>query len=502
MAQDLGIAHEPGHEVPVVSEVDVAVVGGGTAGVMAAIGAAREGARTCLIERFGSVGGMVGMGLMGHFGNCFRTADGRDIVSGPPRDLLARLAASGAMPYADIEEALRTGLHIFYRHEHAGQECLRMLLEANVELWLHSFFGRAVPSESGYNLFFECKGGRRAIRARQVIDCTGEADVAMSLGAKMQEEKTLRFSWGLLFEMGHVDLIRYGKFLEDCPASCPEWDAWLAGYLDIRLSDLCEAPYWSEWMDGGPRAWPFRRQIMQAVAAGDLDLVRKLPEGGMVRYGWDGFWPEPWHGLDTVTANVCMVTGLNPSDPRHVTLAEVSARTYAFDFLRFLRKYLPGFEHAVVRTMGAQTVPRGGREIVGEATGGPARPAAPQNRADIVCVVGGGGTGLPLGMFAPKGIPNLLVAGRCADGGYSVRASVSCMAAGFSCGIVAALAAAHGKTPTALDPSERRAALVRQGVLLEPSSPVPGFQPLTFQRLPGVPSHDATEGAARARKLS
>jgi hypothetical protein len=495
-------ATEPAREVPVLSEVDVAVVGGGTAGVMAAVGAAREGARTCVIERWGHVGGMIDIGLMGHFGNMYRArADGRELIQGAPRELLARVVADGATPYGDLEEALRAGMHIFYRHTHAGMECLRMLAEAKVELWLHACFARAARAPGGgYDLFIECKGGRRAIRARQVIDCTGEADVAFSLGAAMQEEKTLRYSWGLLFEMGLVDVDRYVAYLKGCDRRYPEWDAWLAKQLNMTAAELEGDRYWREWVEGRPRAWPFRREIVRAVEAGDLALRRALPEGGMVRYGWDGFWPEPWHGADTVTANVCMVTGLNPADPRHVSIAETGARAYALDFLRFLRKYLPGFERAVIRTISGQTVPRGGREIVGEDRLRPEDYGGAAPREDAVCVVGSAGAALPLGMFAPKGFADLLVAGRCADQGYSVRGSVCCMAAGFSCGVIAAIAARQGRTPMQLDRAQWRDALKRHGVLLAPG-PAAGTA-LSFQELPGVPAPDGADGLARAKKLS
>ena len=493
---------ESSREIPLETDVDVAVVGGGTAGVMAAVAAARSGARTCLIERTGALGGMIQLGLMGHFGNRFRDGQGHETVTGAPRELLEAVVRDGATPYATLQEALRAGHHIFYRHEHAGRACLRMVRQANVELWLHAVFARAQPApERGYDLFIECKGGRRAIRAKQVVDCTGEADVAFSLGAAFHEDKALRFSWGLLFEMGLIDLARYEAFLKTCEPLCPPWTPWLAHYLRVPEAELAADRYWGEWLDGHIRAWPFRRQIMQAVEAGDFDLVRPLPEGGTVRYGWDGFWPEPWHGADTVTANVCMVTGLNPADPRHVTRAEVAAREYAFDFLAFLRKYLPGFEKAVIRTMSGQTVPRGGREIVGEASLTSAD-FGQRIREDAICLVDLSPVGLPLGMFVPKGWRDLLVAGRCADQGYSVRASVSCMAAGYSCGAIAALAAQRGVSPLQLDLQERRRSLETHGVRLTPGPIAPDFAPLKWPKLPGVPQHDADEGLVRAKKLS
>jgi hypothetical protein len=494
--------HEAARETPLAGTFDVVVVGGGTAGVMAAVGAGRAGARVCLIERCGSVGGAVNMGLMGHFGNRFVDETGRPIVSGAPRELLERTIAAGATPYANLSEALGAGQCLFYRHEHAGQVCLEMLLEAGVELWLHTWFCHAQPApDGGYDLLVEAQGGRVALRGRQVVDCTGGADVAAALGAPL--DRSTPRSWGLLFEMGRVDLDRYQAFLADCPATDPEWDAWLAAYLGLSVEALERDPYWGEWVEGRRRAWPFRPQIRAAVNAGDLALLQDLPGGGQIRYGWDGFWPEPWHGPDTVTANVCMVTGLDPGDPRHVTRAEVAARTYAFAFLAFLRQYLPGFERAVIRTLAAQTMPRGGREIVGEARLEDRLGEDLQTREDVICLAGGSqALGLPLGMFLPRGLADLLVAGKCAADGYRVRASVTCLAAGYSCGILAALAARSGLTPLQLDPTTRRAELMRQGVLLIPGEPPAGQWHMRWPDLPGVPAFDADDGRRRAAKLS
>ena len=494
--------HESAREIPLVGEYDVVVVGGGSAGVMAAVGAARAGATVCLIERCASVGGAINMGLMGHFGNRFVTEDGRPIVGGAPLELFDRVIADGATPYADRQAAFNAGHSMFYRHEHAGHACLQMLQEAGVELWLLARFSTAQAApEGGVDVIFEAQSGRYAVHARQVVDCTGGADVAEALGAPMATGG--HKSWGLLFEMGLVDLPRYEAFVEALPDEDPKWDAWLANYLGMTAEELAQDLYWSEWLEGKRRAWPFRPILRAAVDAGDLDLIRDLDGRGQIRYGWDGFWPEPWHGADDVTANVCMVTGLDPSDPRSVTKAEVAARTYAFEFLAFLRQYMPGFGHAVIRTMAAQTMFRGGREIIGEArfvdrTGEPL-----EQREDVVCLAGGKvAVGLPLGMFVPQGVANTLVAGKCATDGYSVRASVTCMAAGYSCGILAALAARQGVTPLALDPAARRAELERHGVMLMPGElPTTPYR-MIWEKRPGVPDFDAEDGAKRAKKLS
>lgn len=499
---DMTAVVEPARQIPLVGEVDVAVVGGGSAGVMAAIGAARGGARTCLIERFATIGGALSTGIIGHFGNRFRDDQGRPLIGGAPVELLERIMAAGGMPYDDMREAADSGTCLFFSAGQAAQECLRMVVEAGVELWLLNTFAGALPAPGGgWDLIVANKGGRQAIRAREVVDCSGEADVARAVGAPMSINADR--SWGLLFEMSHVDVIEFATFLEGAPNDCPEFEPWLAKHLGMSRAKLRGDLYWGEWLDGKRRAWKWRREIMQAVDAGDFDLIRDLPGGGQVRYGWDGFWPEPWHGRDVVSANVCMVTGLEPTDPRNVTAAEVGARTYAADFVRFLRGYIPGFRHASIRAMGGMTMSRGGCEIIGESGLSAAEVMSRGAPRDTICLAGQRAPfGLPLGLFIPRGVEHLLVAGKCAEHGYAIRASVTCMAAGYSCGLLAALACERGVTPGRLKLADRRKLLQAHGVLLKPGRPDPHATPVLWPKLLGVPYSDDEGSLLRLKMLS
>ena len=495
---------EPARDIPTVGEFDVAVVGGGTAGVMAAVGASRAGAKTCLVERSGTLGGALSVGIVGHFYNRFRDGEGRDLVGGAPRELLERLVASGGTPYGDVEEALGN-VRIFFRHEYAGVVCLQMVREAGVDLWLQTRFCRALPAPGGgYDLIIESKSGREAIRARQVVDASGEADVAASAGAEKITEGNR--SWGLLFEMENVDAARYTGFIQECDLSCPEFTPWLADYLGMSIEELRRASYWRSCLDGqrGKAAWPFRRQIMRAVDAGDLALIGDIPGGGQIRYGWDGFWPETYYRDGKAFANVCMITGLDPCNGRDVSRAEVAARLYAFGFLRFLRKYIPGFEQAAISAMAGQTMPRGGRTIDGHTIIADGDFADRVIHDDAICIgiqrperPGQKVHGLPLGMFVPKGVDDLLVAGKCAAGGYAVRGTVYCMTEGLSCGIVSALAAKGGMTPIKLERGKTRRALVAGGVILSVGDPVPGAR-----KLAGQSTGDVSSLAERKKRLS
>lgn len=498
---------EPARDIPQAADVDVAVIGGGTAGVMAAVGAGRAGASTCLIERCATLGGALSNGLVGHFYNRFRDDAGRDIVRGAPRELLERLVANGGTPYCHIDEALQH-VRIFFRHEYCAEACAEMIREAGVEPWLLTRFCRVLPNAGGgHTLILENKSGRLAVRARQVVDASGEADAAASAGATIIEETSR--SWGLIFAMENVNAAQQRTFLDGCSPECPEFAPWLADRLGITVEALRGDSYWGEWLDGRFRAWPYRSQIMKAVDAGDLRLIVDIPSGGQIRYGWDGFWLEPWYGDDKAFANVCLLTGLDAACGRDISKAETAARAYAFDFLGFLRKYIPGFKLAVISMMGAQTMPRGGRVIRGEATITDADFFDGVIHSDAICLgvsrpdaPGSKVHGLPLGMFIPEGVSDMLVAGKCASGGYAVRGTVYCMSAGYSCGIVAAAAAAMKVSPADIVLNDMRRTLLEHGVVLEPEPSASEIVPFIETDMAGIPRREAEPVAEIGEQLS
>ena len=190
--------HEPARDLPVVAQPDVAVIGGGPGGIMAALASARTGAKTLLVERYGFLGGMATAGLMTSF-NGFRNEHEPNhvqTVRGLAQELVERLAAAGGA-------CARTA------HGHFGEltpgECpyavsfdpealklvaLEMLSEAGVELMLHTTFSDAVADDGSVTaVIVESKSGRQAIRARIYVDATGDGDVAARAGARFEKVK-------------------------------------------------------------------------------------------------------------------------------------------------------------------------------------------------------------------------------------------------------------------------------------------------------------------------
>ena len=180
-------------ELPCYRDVDVLVAGAGPAGIGAAIAAARNGAKTLVFDQNGCVGGAATIGLVGPFMTSFDARNKKMIIRGTFEELVRRMMAKGGA----IDPAIVPGRHPwsgFYKigHDHVGpfdRECFKqvateMILESGAELLLHTaFIDTIMDGQSISGVVIANKSGMSYIRAKVVIDCTGDADVAARAGA-------------------------------------------------------------------------------------------------------------------------------------------------------------------------------------------------------------------------------------------------------------------------------------------------------------------------------
>jgi len=136
---------EPEREIIVLDQVDVLVAGGGVTGCVAAIAAARTGARTMLVERNGALGGVATMGLMANIGNLFLDQQGRLVIDGIAREVVQRMVARGA---ASEYWASREVPGCVIDSEQLKVLLSEMLREAGVSVLTHVLATRPVPAES------------------------------------------------------------------------------------------------------------------------------------------------------------------------------------------------------------------------------------------------------------------------------------------------------------------------------------------------------------------
>ncbi len=217
------VYQEPARDLPVIATPDVLVVGAGSAGVAAAVAAARQGAGTMLIEASGCVGGLATAGLI----NLLLTLDdgaGSQVVAGLCQEVVDRLDAAGSARYPTREtwgsedpglvaawrpwgliwgappEAVRYA--VAFDPEAFVDVCYDLLEEAGAHLRLHTWFA-ASPARSGAieAVIVESKRGREAVRPRVVIDATGDGDVLVSAGASFEQTSIPPHLW---FRVGGV----------------------------------------------------------------------------------------------------------------------------------------------------------------------------------------------------------------------------------------------------------------------------------------------------------
>jgi hypothetical protein len=446
----------------VAARTDVLVVGGGPAGLGAAIGAADAGAEAVLVERFGFLGGNATAALvmpLMSFHNERKQAvigdstrmlptdhgEGDPIVAGVLGRLLTRLARTGGA----IPPSPDTGYTVPFDPEQFKLVALDMLDEAGVQVLHHAFASGCLPLEDGHRVVFETKSGPVVIDARVVIDCTGDGDVAAAAGAPYdvgREEDDLVQPMTLQFRLVDVVTQRFAEYVREHPQ---QWRG-VHGLWDL---------------------------VGEATEMGELDLPRE----DILMFAT----PHPHE----ISVNSTRVPGLG-IDVWDLTRAEITTRRQMAQIARFLRTRVPGFEESYVAQSGTTVGVRETRRICGDyqLTGHDVLEARHFPDGIALCAYPvdihnpqGSGTLLrrlkpgqsydvPLRSLLPRDIDDLLVAGRCISGTHvahsSYRIMPVCMATGQAAGVCAALAVRGGTTPRGVPVRDVQKVLREQGAKL------------------------------------
>ncbi len=437
---------EPARHTPVLAEVDVLVLGGGPAGIAAAASAASTGARTLLVERYGFLGGMGTAAGVTNFCGLHANVHGtvRRVVHGVADELLARIAALGGLnePH-DIFGKTLAQAYDMSAYKVAADE---LLASAGATALFHAqAAGVAMDGERIAALLVETKSGRRAIRARQFIDCSGDGDLAAWSGApwdKGDDAGDLLYPT-LMFRVNDVDAARAGNAWKTIPALMDE-----------------------------------------AAASGAYRFPRK---GAIVRPMKN---PSEWRVNVTQIRNA-EGRAMDGTDAQQFSDGEAEGRRQVGEFVRFLRERVPGFERCYVHDIATQVGIRETRRVRGLATLTAADVLGCADFADTIGVNGWplerhvagdvqwswppipesrGYNQLPYRMLVPQKIDNLLVAGRCAsmtsEAQSAARVSGACFVMGQAAGLGAAMAIKAGCRPAGIDVPALQAQLERDGAWL------------------------------------
>ncbi len=319
---------------------DVLVVGGGNAGCAAAIAAARHGAKTLLVERYGFLGGtataaMVGPWMTFHSGS-------KRIVGGIAQEIVERLQRMGGSPGHVHDSSDYVSTITPFDPEIHKALLFEMMREAGVDLLLHAYFVRAVcRANEVEGAVFATVAGEREYRAAFTIDSTADAYVAASAGVATQQgdERGRVQPASLMFRLSHVDLSKTATYVRMHP---DQMRTSLKAHERVAPAMTAVAGLYDLWND--------------ALEHGEITVPRELVS----------FFITPYP--DEVTVNMTRVTNVDPLDPDDLTRAEVEAREQVMQLLEFFRKRVPGFEFARIAATGTQIGVRESRRIAGEYT--------------------------------------------------------------------------------------------------------------------------------------
>lgn len=441
------------------SDYDVVVVGGGSTGIVAAIAAARHGAKTLLIDRMGYLGGESATGLWWF---TFHNMRGERIVDGIPWELVGRLKEIGGST-----GPVRGSMTHFYSTTPVDPEIWKGLAigvvhHAGVDILLHTWMYKVEAKDGTVTgVWVHNKSGKRFFGARSVIDATGDADVAAMAGAdvvKGREEDGKTQAMTLRFTLGGVDVEEAGSVLTS------------EGFVRAQPAGLDTERY----------------MVLQGTFAAWDDKVQA-----------EGLFPDRAHQLwalsyrpGELVVNTTRVIGRDATDGADLSAAEVEARLHVPRIVDFLRREVPGFSSAHLTSVPAKIGVRESRRLVGQTTLTDKDVLSGRRFADAIArasypidihdpsgkgttfeqVEQGGDYDIPFGSLVPRDIRGLLVAGRCLSATHralaSARVIVSCMAMGQAAGAAAAMAASSGIDVAETSSAVLRDALIADGVNL------------------------------------
>lgn len=422
---------EKPREIPVVAEVQVLVAGGGPAGIGAALAAARSGAKTMILEESNCLGGMATAGLMSHWTGSSSSPIGLEIVN--------RMCASKSLPIDyDCDN------HWTISHEVLKRVLFDLLEEAGVIIQLHTMIVDVIKEgDCVKGVITESKSGREAIFADVVVDGTGDGDVAYKAGAAFEmgrEGDGVCQPVTLMFRIGGVD---YNRAIFP-----PSFES----YIDVPKGEV----------------QALGKSILPKPAGHVLLYMTRLP--------------------GEVCVNMTNLTGIDATNVRDVSRAEIVCRRQMDDIVAFLREYVPGYEECFLVTSAQNVGIRESRHFKGIYTITAEDIVEAKLFDDWIAVhnffnfdihntIGAGldanGSqkefrakgeySIPYRCIVPERIDGLLLSGRNISGTHKAhsnfRVMTICLNIGYGAGVAAALAAKNGIQPRDVDVREIQANL-------------------------------------------
>ncbi|MDR0838418.1 MAG: FAD-dependent oxidoreductase [Oscillospiraceae bacterium] len=449
---------EARRDVEVIRETDVLVVGGGPGGVAAAVSAARAGAKTILLERYGHLGGMATGGLVNIIPN-LGSIYGEHLIGGFCQEVIERLAARGAACFPEkrywgkaepsvVEKYIKANMmHFYVRKNTAGEyvtlytavvdpevtkdELNTMVLESGAELLLHTWVTEPImEGNTVKGVIVESKSGRQALLAKVVIDSTGDGDLLPYTGTAVDEymlpgSRIAQFGW--VYWLCNVDLKKYDDFMTSEPDK-------------------------------------YKSVVEELMKAGGMPFFSR----GLLEHQEGVVWIHR------------LVGSLRQTDIEEMTYIDVTTRRESVKNWELLREYMPGFEKSFIMLSSPQLGTSGGRRIIGEYYMTEKDMDADTPFDDTIAIFADNDRGdksleyprtyIPYRSLIPKETEGLLVACRAFSSDYEFQEFFNliphCMCFGQAAGAAAAIAVKDGVGVRDVDFAKLRAELLKYGAIL------------------------------------
>ena len=416
---------------------DVIVVGGGPAGLGAALGASTQGAKTLLLEARSFFGGVAAIAMWMPINRLLLDGGKR----GGVHDLVVRKIKSfGEIAYTEGRSDMINGDGFNVHPEYLRLACFELLEENNCHYRLYSpVTGVLMNGSKVTGVTTTSKDGNQTFQANIVVDASGDGDVAYYAGAEMvmgREEDGRSMPVSLVFALANVDVDRLLSFYENERDQC-------------------------------------------------LDILENAKKEGYAVAAWYGFDRTTIPGVVNVNNGALHDIGnIDGTKASQLTIAERTGIQVAHDFIKLAReKKIPGLENCFLMRVGAYVGVRDTRRLVGEyvltledALEAPVFPDVIARKYGAIdanqLFIGpmNSGFGYPYRSLLPKRIDNLLAAGRCASAtflGHAAGKSMgNMMEVGQAAGVAAAMCSAQDISPRALDVTQLQRVLMDMGVHL------------------------------------
>ncbi|MFQ5810048.1 MAG: FAD-dependent oxidoreductase [Armatimonadota bacterium] len=408
---------EPTRDIPVVADVDVVVVGGGTAGVAAAVGAARGGASTLLVERYGCLGGQMTAGLVVMLQGETLYDPGGEYFGGVMNEFVGKLKQLG--DYWDVSG--RGGM-CHFDPELGKCICVLLVDEADVKVRLHSWAAQVVAADGRIEgIITESKEGRQAIRAKAFVDCSGDGDLAWFAGADY-DYGTKRVT--LLYKLSNIDEPRYQAYTKE---------------------------------HGDQFAEELKRRGLPRFPGAHMN--KRMAD----MYLTGIHWPTGKPGFEGEYSTISVPD---------LTMMEQESRKILFEALCYYRENVPGFEDAVLLETSSQLGVRCSRQVLGDHLLTIEEVKEGREFDDAIARIGGWGNEfeVPYRCIYSRSRDNLWVGGRCISATHEaqgpIRVIPPCLCTGQAAGVAAAMAVQDDMPANAVPVGDLQAKLREQGIVL------------------------------------